>query len=166
MFWVWFGPALDPNPARNRIFPAGSINVFSGPCSSAELHLLATYVLGFSVASRTSHGLFALNVGFVQFSEQTREVFACFTHGCGQPHSLSLHVLTQLVQAPVVVVDFARLSCDGCKLSGPISPVWAPISGNAESHKQPARHVQFVGRWFLEHEPALLQDMVVAEASA
>ncbi len=28
IFWFWFGPALDPNPARNRRFPVGSLNVF------------------------------------------------------------------------------------------------------------------------------------------
>ncbi len=28
IFWVWFGPALAPNPARNRRFPAGSLNIF------------------------------------------------------------------------------------------------------------------------------------------
>ena len=27
IFWAWFGPALGPNPARNRIFPAGSLKV-------------------------------------------------------------------------------------------------------------------------------------------
>ncbi len=26
--WAWFGPALGPNPARNRGVPAGSSNVF------------------------------------------------------------------------------------------------------------------------------------------
>jgi hypothetical protein len=25
--WAWFGPALGPNPARNRRFPAGSLKV-------------------------------------------------------------------------------------------------------------------------------------------
>ncbi len=28
IFWVWFGPALGPNPDRNRRFPAGSLEVF------------------------------------------------------------------------------------------------------------------------------------------
>ena len=28
IFWVWFDPALGPNPARNRRFPTGSLKVF------------------------------------------------------------------------------------------------------------------------------------------
>ncbi len=28
VFWVWFGPPLGQNPARNRRFPAGSLEVF------------------------------------------------------------------------------------------------------------------------------------------
>ncbi len=28
VFWVWFGPALDPNLVQNRRFPAGSLKVF------------------------------------------------------------------------------------------------------------------------------------------
>ena len=28
IFWAWFGPALGPNPARNRRFSAGSLKVF------------------------------------------------------------------------------------------------------------------------------------------
>ncbi len=32
IFWAWFGPALGPNPPRNRIFPAGSLHMGSlGP---------------------------------------------------------------------------------------------------------------------------------------
>ncbi len=36
IFWVWFGAALGPNPVGNRRFPAGSLESFRGPFSSAE----------------------------------------------------------------------------------------------------------------------------------
>ena len=30
LFWVWLGPVLGLNPARNLRFPAGSFNIFRG----------------------------------------------------------------------------------------------------------------------------------------
>jgi len=45
---------------------------------------------------------------------------------------------------------------------GPISPVWLKVP-NA---KPPSTDVQFVGRWFLQHEPQKLQQSLIAEARA
>jgi len=57
-------------------------------------------------------------------------------------------------------------------LRGPISPVWVSSAGagSRSSHGAAGREsgtnadVKFFGRWFLEHEPPRLQEMVIAEA--
>lgn len=57
-------------------------------------------------------------------------------------------------------------------LHGPVSPVWVPVPSTATAASNVAKRgrrsgsagVQFFGRWFLDHEPSLLQEMVVAEA--
>ncbi len=41
VFWAWFGVALRLIPVRNRRYPAGSLKVFPGLFSSAELWLSA-----------------------------------------------------------------------------------------------------------------------------
>jgi hypothetical protein len=40
--WAWFGPALGPNPVRNRRFPAGSFRDF-GACLAQPRFLCRAY---------------------------------------------------------------------------------------------------------------------------
>ena len=46
VFWAWFGPALGPNPARNRRFPAGSLKVFGALLAQPIGTLFHTLGLG------------------------------------------------------------------------------------------------------------------------
>lgn len=81
--------------------------------------------------------------------------------------------------------DSARVTkAQAAQLKGPISPVWIPLATPArglqngvdvEEKLAPKRRrtklrakvvesVEFFGRWFLNHEPAALQSLVLAEA--
>lgn len=52
-------------------------------------------------------------------------------------------------------------------LRGPITPAWTPIlqrTATTAMSTGDADTVQFLGRWFLDHDPSRLQEMIVTEA--
>jgi len=51
-------------------------------------------------------------------------------------------------------------------LLGPISPVWIQVPKADDEQLEVDGEVDFVGRWFLQHEPCRLQEIAIAEARA
>ncbi|CAK0899779.1 unnamed protein product, partial [Prorocentrum cordatum] len=79
----------------------------------------------------------------------------------------------RLVRAPRSVAARRAPRPAGAPLQGPVSPVWVAVEGGeaeapggqpAPDRDDAGGRVEFVGRWFLEHPPELLQELVVGEA--
>ncbi len=58
-FWAWFGPALGPNPARNRGFRAGSFKVFGALLAQPSCHGGRLVVTCPGIRLQPASGIFA-----------------------------------------------------------------------------------------------------------
>ena len=71
IFWAWFGPALGPNPARKRRFPARSLKVFGAllaqpspdPCTRCYAIVLPGRKSGFRAGFRPDSNRESLKIG-------------------------------------------------------------------------------------------------------